>query len=115
MQASSNNEVRSDVSATALLRYAIPSDCRSASDPDALVTHHLVALQADPKFYLRYTDIYVGQPTVEEDAYVVDNGTSQFAPCPCCRFVAAPTSHSQSLTCTAMLCISSDAYAVPAP
>ena len=28
----------------------------------------------DPKFFLRYTDIYVGEPSIDEDAYVVNEG-----------------------------------------
>lgn len=31
--------------------------------------------EADPKFFLRYTDIYVGEPNLEEDAFVTSNVT----------------------------------------
>lgn len=30
--------------------------------------------EADPKFFLRYTDIYVDRPSIEEEAFVTDNG-----------------------------------------
>jgi len=30
--------------------------------------------EADPKFFLRYTDIYVGKPNIEEEAFVTSNG-----------------------------------------
>ena len=30
---------------------------------------------ADPKFFLRYTDIYVGEPNLEEEAFVTTNVT----------------------------------------
>lgn len=33
-----------------------------------------VRSEADPKFFLAYTDIYVGQPTVEEESFVTSNG-----------------------------------------
>jgi DNA-directed RNA polymerase beta subunit len=33
-----------------------------------------VRSEADPKFFLSYTDIYVGQPTVEEESFVTSNG-----------------------------------------
>jgi DNA-directed RNA polymerase beta subunit len=31
--------------------------------------------EADPKFFLRYTDIYVGEPNLEEEAFVTSNVT----------------------------------------
>ena len=31
--------------------------------------------EADPKFFLRYTDIYVGKPSLEEEAFVTSNVT----------------------------------------
>ena len=31
--------------------------------------------EADPKFFLRYTDIYVGDPNVEEEAFITSNVT----------------------------------------
>lgn len=31
--------------------------------------------EADPKFFLRYTDIYIGDPSVEEEAFVTTNVT----------------------------------------
>ena len=34
-----------------------------------------VTSDADPKFYLRYTDIYIGEPSVEEEAFVTSNVT----------------------------------------
>jgi DNA-directed RNA polymerase III subunit RPC2 len=34
-----------------------------------------VRSEADPKFFLRYTDIYVGQPNLEEEAFVTSNVT----------------------------------------
>lgn len=33
-----------------------------------------VRSEADPKFFLRYTDIYVGEPNLEEEAFVTSNG-----------------------------------------
>lgn len=33
-----------------------------------------VRSEADPKFFLRYTDIYVGEPNVEEESFVTSNG-----------------------------------------
>ena len=33
-----------------------------------------VRSEADPKFFLRYTDIYIGTPNVEEEAFVTANG-----------------------------------------
>lgn len=39
--------------------------------------------EADPKFFLRYTDIYVGTPSVEEEAFVTDNGASWLAAMRC--------------------------------
>ncbi len=35
-----------------------------------------VRSEADPKFYLRYTDIYIGTPNVEEEAFVTANGNT---------------------------------------
>jgi DNA-directed RNA polymerase III subunit RPC2 len=35
--------------------------------------------EADPKFFLRYTDIYVDRPSIEEEAFVTDNGASWLA------------------------------------
>ena len=35
-----------------------------------------VTSEADPKFFLRYTDIYVGNPNLEEEAFVTSNGSS---------------------------------------
>ena len=37
-----------------------------------------VRSEADPKFYLRYTDIYIGTPNVEEEAFVTANGNNVF-------------------------------------
>jgi len=37
-------------------------------------SNHEVRSDADPKFYLRYTDIYVGEPNVEEESFVTTNG-----------------------------------------
>jgi DNA-directed RNA polymerase III subunit RPC2 len=34
-----------------------------------------VRSEADPKFFLRYTDIYVGEPNLEEEAFVTSNVT----------------------------------------
>ena len=36
-----------------------------------------VRSEADPKFFLRYTDIYVGEPNLEEEAFVTSNGKDQ--------------------------------------
>ena len=33
-----------------------------------------VRSEADPKFFLRYTDIYIGSPNIEEEAFVTSNG-----------------------------------------
>lgn len=33
-----------------------------------------VRSEADPKFFLRYTDIYVGEPNIEEESFVTTNG-----------------------------------------
>lgn len=33
---------------------------------------------ADPKFFLRYTDIYVGEPNLEEDAFVTSSNITPF-------------------------------------
>lgn len=33
-----------------------------------------VRSEADPKFFLRYTDIYIGTPNIEEEAFVTSNG-----------------------------------------
>ena len=30
--------------------------------------------EADPKFFLQYTDIYVGEPNLEEEAYMTSSG-----------------------------------------
>lgn len=30
--------------------------------------------EADSNFFIRYTDIYVGEPNVEEEAYITTNG-----------------------------------------
>jgi len=38
-----------------------------------------VRSEADPKFFLRYTDVYVGEPSIEEDAYI----TSSITPFDC--------------------------------
>jgi DNA-directed RNA polymerase III subunit RPC2 len=35
-----------------------------------------VRSEADPKFFLRYTDIYVGEPSLEEEAFVTSNGNA---------------------------------------
>ncbi len=37
-------------------------------------SNRIVYSEADPKFFIRYTDIYVGEPNVEEEAYVTTNG-----------------------------------------
>jgi DNA-directed RNA polymerase III subunit RPC2 len=34
-----------------------------------------VRSEADPKFFLRYTDIYIGTPNIEEEAFVTSNGS----------------------------------------
>jgi DNA-directed RNA polymerase III subunit RPC2 len=36
-----------------------------------------VRSEADPKFFLRYTDIYVGEPNLEEEAFVTSNGKNE--------------------------------------
>ena len=41
----------------------------------AAKSNHEVRSEADPKFYLRYTDIYVGEPNLEEEAFVTSNVT----------------------------------------
>jgi DNA-directed RNA polymerase III subunit RPC2 len=33
-----------------------------------------VRSEADAKFFLRYTDIYVGEPNIEEESFVTSNG-----------------------------------------
>jgi len=38
-----------------------------------------VRSDADPKFFLRYTDIYVGEPNVEEESFVTSNGKYSFS------------------------------------
>ena len=35
-----------------------------------------VRSEADPKFFLKYTDIYVGEPNIEEESFVTTNGRS---------------------------------------
>jgi DNA-directed RNA polymerase III subunit RPC2 len=44
----------------------------------AAKTNQEVRSEADPKFFLRYTDIYVGEPNVEEEAFVTSNGILYF-------------------------------------
>lgn len=31
--------------------------------------------EADPKFFLKYTDIYVGEPSIEEESFITSNGS----------------------------------------
>jgi DNA-directed RNA polymerase III subunit RPC2 len=33
-----------------------------------------VRSDADPKFFLKYTDIYIGDPNIEEESFVASNG-----------------------------------------
>ena len=33
-----------------------------------------VTSEADPKFFLRYTDIYVGEPNLHEDSFITTRG-----------------------------------------
>jgi hypothetical protein len=33
-----------------------------------------VTSDADPKFFLKYTDIYVGDPNLHEESFVTSNG-----------------------------------------
>ena len=35
--------------------------------------------EADSNFFIRYTDIYVGEPNVEEEAYITTNGKNNLA------------------------------------
>jgi DNA-directed RNA polymerase III subunit RPC2 len=37
-----------------------------------------VRSDADPKFFLRYTDIYIGEPNIEEESFVSSNGNKLF-------------------------------------
>jgi DNA-directed RNA polymerase beta subunit len=39
-----------------------------------------VRSEADPKFFLRYTDIYVGEPNIEEESFVTTNGQNSHSP-----------------------------------
>lgn len=41
----------------------------------AAKSNYEVRSEADPKFFLRYTDIYVGEPSVDEEAFVTSNVT----------------------------------------
>lgn len=34
-----------------------------------------VRSEADPKFFVQYTDIYVGEPNIEEEAFVTTDGS----------------------------------------
>jgi DNA-directed RNA polymerase III subunit RPC2 len=34
--------------------------------------------EADPKFFLRYTDIYIGEPNLEEEAFVTSSNVTPF-------------------------------------
>ena len=34
--------------------------------------------EADPKFFLKYTDIYVGEPSIEEESFITSNGMCCF-------------------------------------
>ena len=40
----------------------------------AAKSNHEVTTEADSKFFLRYTDIYVGEPNLHEDSFVTSNG-----------------------------------------
>jgi hypothetical protein len=40
-----------------------------------------VTSDSDPKFYLRYTNVYVGEPSLEEEAFVTSRGWLIFADC----------------------------------
>ena len=41
----------------------------------AAKSNHEIRSDADPKFFLRYTDIHIGEPCVEEEAFVTSNVT----------------------------------------
>jgi len=40
----------------------------------AAKTNREIRSEADPNFFLEYTDIYIGEPNLEEDAFMTSNG-----------------------------------------
>ena len=57
-----------------------------------------VRSEADPKFFLKYTDIYVGEPNLDEEAFVTSNGNTPYpAPCSSLYSAAASTPYSASV------------------